>query len=264
MKRFVLMGITLGFLLSWAVESIADQPKRGGTLTMAIRKDITLLNPLVSTKSVDKRVRGLTFEPLLGLDRNGKVQPNLAEAWSVSEDGKLYTFKLRKGVKFHNGQEMEAEDVKFSIEYTMNPKNGASGLSDLSQVDRVVVADRHTLKIHLKTVSPVFLSLLTAIRTFSVVPNESLKEGLSKTTAFPPGTGPFKLVEWKPRQRIVLTRHDNYWGHKGASQIGNKIRLQDQMFSLASFDSLLRLEVVFLPVIPVFEYKTVFKDSGLW
>jgi len=214
MKRFLLMGITLGFLLSWAVESIADQPKRGGTLTMAIRKDITLLNPLVSTKSVDKRVRGLTFEPLLGLDRNGKVQPSLAEAWSVSEDGKLYTFKLRKGVKFHNGQEMEAEDVKFSIEYTMNPKNGASGLSDLSQIDRVVVADRHTLKIHLKTVSPVFLSLLTAIRTFSVVPNESLKEGLSKTTAFPPGTGPFKLVEWKPRQRIVLTRHDNYWGHK--------------------------------------------------
>jgi len=181
---------------------------------MAIRKDMTLLNPLVSTKSVDKRVRGLAFEPLLGLDGNGKIRPNLAEAWSVSEDGKLYTFKLRKGVKFHNGQEMAAEDVKFSIDYTMNPKNGASGLSDLSPVDRVVVADRYTLKIHLKKVSPVFLSLLTAIRTFSVVPNESLREGVSKTDAFPPGTGPFRLVEWKPRQKIILARHDDYWGHK--------------------------------------------------
>ncbi len=174
MRRLMLGTFILALLLGWGMESIADQPKRGGTLTMAIRKDMTLLNPLVGTKSVDKRVRGLTFEPLLGLDRNGKVQPTLAEAWSVSEDGKLYTFKLRRGVKFHNGQEMEAEDVKFSMEYTMNPKNGASGLSDLSPIDRVVAADGYTLKIHLKKVSPVFLSLLTAIRTFSVVPNESL------------------------------------------------------------------------------------------
>jgi len=214
MKRFLLMGITLGFLLSWAVESIADQPKRGGTLTMAMRKDIWLMNPMVGTKSVDKAVRGLIYEPLLGLDLNGKIQPNLAERWSVSKDGKLYTFKLRKGVKFHNGQEMKAEDAKFAIDYTLDPKNGAYGLSDLTPIERVVASDKYTLKIHLKKASPVFLSVLTGIRAFSVIPKESLEGGVKKPVVFPPGTGPFKFVEWKSKRRIVLERNDNYWGHK--------------------------------------------------
>ncbi len=214
MKRFLLMGITLGFLLSWAVESIADQPKRGGTLTMAIRKDIALMNPLVGTKSVEKAVRGLIFEPLLGLDLNGKIQPNLAERWSISKDGKLYTFKLRKGVKFHNGQEMKAEDIKFAIDYTLEPRNGAYGLSDLEQVKRVEAPDKYTLKIHLKKASPVFLSLLTSIRAFSAIPKESLEGGVKQLSVFPPGTGPFKFVEWKSKRRIVLVPNENYWGQK--------------------------------------------------
>ncbi len=214
MKRFLLMGITLGFLLSWAVESIADQPKRGGTLTMAIRKDIALMNPLVGTKSVEKAVRGLIFEPLLGLDLNGKIQPNLAERWSISKDGKLYTFKLRKGVKFHNGQEMKAEDIKFAIDYTLEPRNGAYGLSDLEQVKRVEAPDKYTLKIHLKKASPVFLSLLTSIRAFSAIPKESLEGGVKQLSVFPPGTGPFKFVEWKSKRRIVLVPNENYWGQR--------------------------------------------------
>jgi len=214
MKRFLLMGITLGFLLSWAVESIADQPKRGGTITMAIRKDISLMNPLVGTKSVEKAVRGLIFEPLLGLDLNGKIQPNLAEGWSISKDGKLYTFKIRKGVKFHNGQEMKAEDLKFAIDYTLDPKNGAYGHSDLQPVKRVEAPDAYTLKIHLKKASPVFLSLLTGIRAFSAIPKESLEGGVKRISTFPPGTGPFKFVEWKSKRRIVLERNEDYWGHK--------------------------------------------------
>ena len=163
---------------------------------------------------MEKGVRGLIFEPLLGLDLNGKIQPNLAEQWSISKDGKLYTFKLRRGVKFHNGQEMKAEDVKFAIDYTLEPRNGAYGHSDLSPVKRVVVADEYTLEIHLKKASPVFLSLLTSIRAFSVIPKESLEGGVKRISVFPPGTGPFKFVEWKPKRRIVLERNEDYWGHK--------------------------------------------------
>ncbi len=214
MKRFLLMGITLGFLLSWALESIADQPKRGGTLTMAIRKDIDVMNPLVGTKSTDGRIRELMFEPLLGIDLQGKVHPNLAESWEMSEAGKLYTFKLRKGVKFHNGKEMTSEDVKFAIDYTLNPKNGAYGLSRLALLDRAEVVGKYILKLYLKKAGPGFLSVLTNIQTFSVVPKESLPEGVEKPVNFPPGTGPFKLVEWKPARRIVMERYDNYWGHK--------------------------------------------------
>jgi peptide/nickel transport system substrate-binding protein len=189
-------------------------PKRGGTLTLAISRDMTVMNPLVATSSTQSRIRDLMFEPLLGLDLQGNLQPNLAESWGVSKDGKLYTFRLRKGVKFHNGQEMTAEDAKFAIDYTMNPKNGARGFQELAVVDRVETPDRYTLNIYMKRSIPAFIYLLTDIGTFSVIPKGSLEEGVRNPVKFVPGTGPFKFVEWLPQQRIVMDRFDDYWGHK--------------------------------------------------
>ncbi len=112
MKRFLTLALSLGLLvgLSLPEGGASETPKRGGTLTMAIRKDIRVLNPLVRTSSTDASIRGLMFESLLTRDENGKIQPNLAESWKISPDGKVYTFKIRKGVKFHNGQEISAED----------------------------------------------------------------------------------------------------------------------------------------------------------
>ena len=134
MKRFFTYIIILGLLQGFTTlsASAADQPKRGGTLTMAISSKMKMMNPLVRTSSVEKRIRDLMFESLVALDLKGKVQPNLAESWEVSKDGKTYTFRLRKGVKFHNGQEMTAEDAKFAIDYTLNPRNGAYGIKDLN------------------------------------------------------------------------------------------------------------------------------------
>ena len=207
-----LFGLVLCFVFPLAGAS--EEPKRGGTLTMAIRKDIRLLNPLVRTSSTDRSIRNLMFESLLTIDENGKTQPNLAESWKISEGGKLYTFKLRRGVKFHNGQEMTAEDLKFAIDYTRNPKNSGYGLRFLRTVKQVETEGKYTLRIRLKKSNPAFLSVLTSIMAFSAVPNESLPEGVRKIRSFPPGTGPFKFVEWRPKQRIVLERFDEYWGHK--------------------------------------------------
>jgi len=192
----------------------AEAPKRGGVLTIAIGKDITATNPLIRTFSIDEVVRDLMFEPLLAVDNRGNIQPNLAQSWEVSGDGKTYVFKLRRGVKFHNGQEMTAEDAKFAMDYTMNPKNGARGYDRLDLVERVETPDKSTLKITLKKVSAAFLYDLSVIQAFSVIPKGSLQEGIDKPTQFPPGTGPFKFVEWLPEQRIVMERHNDYWGHK--------------------------------------------------
>ncbi len=207
-----LLGLVLCFVFPLAGAS--EEPKRGGTLTMAIRKDLTLMNPLVDTKSTDQSLRDLMFEPLVGIDFQGKIRPNLAESWEVFQDGRFYTFHLRKNVKFHNGQEMTAEDIKFSMNYTRNPKNAAYGYAKLRLVDHVEAADKYTLKVALKKYSPAFLSSLTSLQAFGVIPKGSLEEGFARTSKFPPGTGPFKFVEWKSKRRIVFKRFDGYWGHK--------------------------------------------------
>ena len=136
------------------------QPKRGGTITLAISKELALMNPLVNTSSTEARIRELMFEPLLARDHNGAIQPRLAESWEVSKDGKLYTFRLRKGVKFHNGKELTAEDIKFAVDYTLNPKNGAYGFDNLSAVERAEAVDKYTLRFHMKTHNPLFSHLV--------------------------------------------------------------------------------------------------------
>lgn len=216
MKRFVtsVLSMLLVFGFSAAVMGASDKPKRGGTLTMGIYRDLELMNPLVGTRSIDEDLRTLMFEPLLGLDLEDNVKPNLAQSWDISADGRSYTFKLRRGVRFHDGQEMTADDVKFSMDYTMNPKNGAFGFNQLALVDRVEATERYTLKVTMKRASAALLSSLTQITTFSVIPKGSLKEGTDKPTRYPPGTGPFRFIEWKPKQHIVFDRFGDYWGQK--------------------------------------------------
>jgi len=216
MKRFLMLFLPVGLLLYMflPLEGASEKPKRGGTLTVAVRKEIRIMNPLVATSSADKRIRQVMFEPLLGMDLKGNIHPNLAEAWEILRDGKLYSFKLRKGVKFHNGQEVTSEDAKFAMDYTMNPKNGAYGYYRLRIVDRVEAPDKYTLKVYLKAASAALLSSFTDIEVFSVIPKESIEEGVLKPTKYPPGTGPFKFVEWQPKRRMVFDRFDDYWGHK--------------------------------------------------
>jgi peptide/nickel transport system substrate-binding protein len=209
----IIAALLLFMLAAPSVQGAAAKPRTGGTLTLGIYRDLELMNPLVATRSIDEDLRTLMFEPLLGLDAKDRVRPRLAESWDISKDGTVYTFKLRKGVKFHDGRDMTAEDVKFSMEYTMNPKNGAFGANQLALVERVETPDAHTVRVYLKRPSPAFLSSVTQITTFSVIPGGSLEEG-QKPTTYPPGTGPFRFVEWQPKQRLVFERFDGYWGPK--------------------------------------------------
>jgi len=216
MKVQLVLVIALAVFLcpNLSLAAAAEQPKTGGTLTMGINKDLTMMNAMVRTQSTDRSIRDLMYDSLLGIDLKGNIQPYLAESWEISPDGKIYTFRLRKGVKFHDGREMTSEDIKFCIDYTMNPKNAATGLSRLSEVTKVEIPDRYTVRIHLKEPSAVFLAYLTDIQSFPVIPKGSLEEGIAKPERYPIGTGPFRFVEWKPNQRIVFERFDGYWGHK--------------------------------------------------
>ena len=215
MKQSWVLFLFLAIFAS-PLHGASDQPRRGGTLTLAVRRDLVIMNPLVGTRSTEQAIRDLMYDALLGIDLKGNVQPKLAERWEISRDGKVYTFYLRRGVKFHDGREMNSEDVKFAMDYTMNPKNGAYGTSKLALVEKVEIVDRATLRVTMKKPSPAFLFSLTDIRSFPVVQKGAVPEGIDKPSRFPPGTGPFKFVEWQPGQRIVFERYDDYWGQKAA------------------------------------------------
>jgi len=127
----------LTLLVFVASAPAAETPRRGGRLILGLRNDITAVNPFMRTTSTNFAVRGIAYEPLIDFDKDSKMVPALATSWKVSPDGKLYTFNLRRGVKFHNGKELTAADVKWSVMYAMDPKNGATGIVPLRAVGSV-------------------------------------------------------------------------------------------------------------------------------
>lgn len=199
----------LTLLVFVASAPAAETPRRGGRLILGLRNDITAVNPFMRTTSTNFAVRGIAYEPLIDFDKDSKVVPALATSWKVSPDGKLYTFNLRRGVKFHNGKELTAADVKWSAMYAMDPKNGATGIVPLRAVGSVNAKDKYTVEFVMKEVDSAFLATLGSIRPFPIVPEGSVSDPRSQT--MPPGTGPFAFKEYKADREIVFVRHPDYW-----------------------------------------------------
>jgi peptide/nickel transport system substrate-binding protein len=120
-------------------------------------------------------------------------------------------FKLRKGVRFHDDKELSAEDVKWSIDYALDPNNGTTGSSMLKSVETANVKDKLTVEIVLRNPHAGFLSMLATIRPFPIVPNRSVPSGKLDLAALPPGTGPFAFKDYKPARELTLVRNKNYW-----------------------------------------------------
>ena len=109
MKRSIIVGLICFWSMSvLPARGASVQPERGGTITLATQNDLVTMNPMVRTASTERLTRMLMFDSLLASVLQGKVQPNLAESWETSSDGKVYTFRLRKGVMFHHGRELSS------------------------------------------------------------------------------------------------------------------------------------------------------------
>jgi len=212
MNRKTWLAVLMFLLFAQAFRAWgAEAPKRGGQLIFALESNVSTMNPFVRMLSTDQLMRSLIYETLFDFDLKGNIVPALGESRTISKDGLHYTVKLRSGVKFHSGQEMTAEDVKWSAEYVMDPKNGASGFSLMKPVELVTVLDRYTVRFKLKEPTAPFLSALGTIRGFVVVPENSVPRGADTLSGFPPGTGPFAFKEWKTGIQLVLVRHKEYW-----------------------------------------------------
>jgi peptide/nickel transport system substrate-binding protein len=184
--------------------------KRGGEIKVGTNADVSAVDPHVSTSVPNAVVLNHIFEPLVCYGDKLDFVPVLAERWEISSDYKTYTFYLRKNRLFHNGREMVAEDVKYSIERVMDPKTGCPFRSHFGKIESIEVVDKYTVRFHMKESNAGLLSILAYEHPrIAVIPKEEV-EKQGGVFNHPVGTGPYAFVEWKPDRYVLVERFEKY------------------------------------------------------
>jgi peptide/nickel transport system substrate-binding protein len=180
-------------------------------LIAADQFDATTMDPIGHNDIPSGRACFAIYDTLVFLDEDGTVKPGLAESWEFLSDTE-YRFSLRKGVKFHNGDEMKASDVKYSIMRATG--DAGAKIKTFSQiVKEVEVVDDYTVIIRLK--SPDYSFFTSLAHSWGSVVNEKAVEAAGDNYGMSPvGTGPFKFVRWQKGDRYILERFDDFWGEK--------------------------------------------------
>ena len=185
------------------------RPKTGGTFLSAKTTEAPSLDPILDQSLGRHRIDPLFYNRMVEWGADGKLVPALAESWTTSADGKTWTFKLRRGVKFHNGREFVADDVKYTYERILDPKIGSGGRGYLSAIEHIEVVDKYTLRIGTPQPSASLLAGMAGGWS-AIVPKEVIEEkGDLRRTAV--GTGPFVLQEWVPQSSLKAKRNPDYW-----------------------------------------------------
>jgi len=155
------------------------------------------------------------YDTLVNLDFDLEtITPGLADSWQISPDGKTYTFALKKGVKFHSGKPLTAQDVKFTLDRWRDPATASPTKHRIAEVEEVTAKDDHTVVMRLKDRSNYLLFNLASGFASILNPEAIKKHGANYGTLAVDGTGPFKFKEWVLRDRFVAERNPDYaWGH---------------------------------------------------
>jgi peptide/nickel transport system substrate-binding protein len=191
-----------------ALGTAAVTPAKAQVLELAVDASPVGLDPHRATAfSTFQIINGTIYEGLTAIDKDLRVRPAVAESWTVSPDGKTYTFKLRAGMTFHNGAKVEAADVVATIRRVLSKEIASPLASRVAAVESAEAADPLTVVLKLKEPSA---PLLVSIATIAIVPRgmEEEKEALQRA---PVGTGPFRFKEWQPNSFVALEKHAGYW-----------------------------------------------------
>ena len=254
--RLVLLSVLLATLL--VSPSIACWPWQGDEDTLRLWDVGPLtLDPAISADASSHTYVMQIFSGLVRLDQQLNIVPDIAGSWEKSGDGKTYTFHLQQGVKFHNGREVKAADFKYSWERACDPGTGSGTAAtylgdivgakdmlagDAGAISGVVIIDEYTLQVTIDAPKDYFLDKL-AYPTAFVVDRDNVESGQSWWLE-PNGTGPFKLKEWRPGERLILERSQTYYGEPA--------RLQSVTFSLLAADPMALYETGQIDVVPVY------------
>jgi peptide/nickel transport system substrate-binding protein len=182
----------------------AVEPKRGGTLKVALDGEIDTIDPHKSVTIVGFQVYTQLYESLVRANtRLDGMLPSLAESWE-QPDATTYIFRLRRGVRFHNGKEFKADDVVFSFQRVMDEKFASPRRPNFLPVKSLEVMNDYQVKF---TMSAPFSPFLSKLETLWILPRIAGHDFARQ----PIGTGPFSFVEWVSGQHITMRRYSNYW-----------------------------------------------------
>src|SRR5436309_6235397 len=182
-------------------------------LVVAQGGDIANLDPHLSTSSNDIRVSFNIFDNLTSRRPDGKLAPGLATEWKL-QGQTAWAFKLRQGVKYHNGDPFTSADAKYSIERTYDPAAKTMVATALSTIDRIEAPDPYSLVIHTKKPDPLLPARL-AFYGGQIVPKKYLESvGADTFNTKPVGTGPVRLSSWVKDDKAVFDAYPDYWGGK--------------------------------------------------
>ena len=232
MKRFPYMiaasaiALVLGLPPALAQEEKLDPNARpGGEIVITYKDDVATLDPAIGYDWQNWSMIKSLFDGLMDYQPGTtELRPELAESYEISQDGTTFTFKLRPGVKFHNGREMTADDVKYSIERVVNPKTQSPGAGFFASIkgfdaaaggsaetlEGVTIVDPLTIRFDLSRPDATFLHVM-ALNFSHVVPKEDVEKHGPDFGKNPVGTGAYRMTEWTLGQRLVFERNPDYW-----------------------------------------------------
>ncbi len=198
-------------VLPMAGPTAAQQAVRGGTLTFATGADPDSLDPQNTQSNPGEQVNRMMHENLVRFSAKMQLEPALAESWLASKDGLTWTFKLRKGVKFHDGTPFDAKAVKYFFDRVLGDEKPFKASLYTPVVQGAEVIDDSTVRVILKQPFGAFLFIMAHSAGAIVSPAAHQKWG-KDLALHPVGTGPFKFVEWVKGDHVTMERHDGYWG----------------------------------------------------
>jgi peptide/nickel transport system substrate-binding protein len=218
-ERSMSSGLKLFAVVFMAATALSIAGADARPIKWARSGDALTLDPHAQNEGPTANVNRQMYEPLVERDRSGKLLPTLAVSWKITDDPTVWEFKLRQGVKFHNGSAFDADDVVFSLDRARQPTSDYKGY--LTSVEKVTKVDAHTVHIKTKGPNPILVENLTNLymmdKEWAETNNaQKVQDFKNKEENFAVrnanGTGPFALVSREPDVKTVFKRNEGYWG----------------------------------------------------